>query len=83
LGYYEQPSERSDLAKLTTTLMRLQKEYGSVDEALQALKAYGKLHLRCNGFAEMDAVRSCPSSRLSPTGCQGFGTLMGEIIYCS
>ena len=51
ITYYREPYEKSTIANLLTTLMKtVNMNFGSVDEALDALKSYGKIFLRCIGF---------------------------------
>lgn len=54
MTYYEEPSDRSDLAKLLLTLLRVTKQqYKDVHEALKALKDYGKIYVKCVGYREI------------------------------
>ncbi len=51
VGYYEEPSDKSELAKLILTLMRITKQdFKNVKEGLEALRNYGRIFLKFTGY---------------------------------
>lgn len=54
IGYYEEHSDKSELAKLLLTLMRMSRQdFKNVKEGLDALKNHGKIFLKCVGYSQL------------------------------
>ena len=55
IPYYEHPHQKSKLGKLCLKLIETTKqEYNTVDEALTALKEFGRILVQCNGHQEFN-----------------------------
>jgi len=61
MSFYERPRERSALGQLCNTLIGITKEnYKTVNDALQGLKAYGRVYVKVSGFRERDDGKLYP-----------------------